>query len=484
MSLTRQVAHNMIYQIAGKIISTILGLAALAMMTRYLGQEGFGGYTTIIAFLQFFGILVDFGLTLTTVQMISEPGADANKITSNIFTLRFFSALIFLGLAPIMVLFFPYSAALKIGVALTTLSFLFIALNQVLIGLFQKNLRMERAAIAEGAGRLVLIVGIAATVYLGSGLLSIMLAVVLGSAVNFLFNFLFSLKYVRIKFKFDFDIWKEIFRRSWPIGLSIAFNLIYLKADVIILSLARSQAEVGLYGASYRVLDVLTTFPMMFAGLLLPTLTAAWAEKNLEKFRRVIQKSFDFLAMIVIPVIFGTYFLGERLMNAVAGGEFALSGTILKILILAAGAIFVGTLFGHVIVAVQKQRVMIWGYAAVALVSLLGYIIFIPRYSFWAAAWVTVFSEGAVALLTFFIVYRTTRVVPSGKIFLKSLFASLIMSATIFFLINLNLLALIIIGAIIYFGVLYLLRGYNRETVTEIFSARGVSAFGKKPRGE
>ncbi len=41
-SFARRIAHNMIYQVAGKILSTILGLIALAMMTRYLGQEGFG----------------------------------------------------------------------------------------------------------------------------------------------------------------------------------------------------------------------------------------------------------------------------------------------------------------------------------------------------------------------------------------------------------------------------------------------------------
>jgi len=471
-SLTRRVAHNMLYQVAGKILSTVLGLAALGMMTRYLGQDGYGGYTTIIAFLQFFGILVDFGLTLTTVQMISEPNADADKITSNIFTLRFFSAIIFLGLAPILVLFFPYSATLKIGVAVTTFSFLFIALNQVLIGLFQKNLRMEKVAIAENAGRVVLVAGIAATIYFQAGLLSMLLAVILGSATNFLLNFLFSLKYARIRFKFDFKIWKEIFNRSWPIGLSIAFNLIYLKADVIVLSLMRSQAEVGLYGASYRVLDVLTTLPMMFAGLILPVLTASWAEKNLERFKRIIQKSFDFLVMIIVPIIFGVYFVGERVMSFVAGNDFALSGTILKILILAAGAIFAGTLFGHVIVAVRKQKQMIWGYASVALISLAGYIVFIPTYGYWAAAWVTVFSEGAIALLTFFVVWKNTAVVPGGVNFLKTILASLAMSLFLYFFPALNLLLLIVSGATIYLIILYFLGGYSKETVTEIFKLK------------
>ncbi len=473
MSLTRQVAHNMIYQVAGKLLSTVFGLLALGIMTRYLGQEGFGGYTTIVAFLQFFGIMVDFGLTLTTVQMISEPGADENKITGNIFTLRFFSALIFLGLAPLVVLFFPYSHTLKIGVTITTFSFLFIALNQVLVGLFQKHLSMWKVAVSENVGRVVLLAGIALVVFFNLNLVAVMAAVVLGSAANFIINFIFSLKYVRIKFVFDWQVWKEIYRRSWPIGLSIAFNLIYLKADTIILSLSQNQSSVGLYGASYRVLDVLTTFPMMFAGLILPVLTATWAEGNLERFRRIAQKSFDFLIMIIVPAIFGTLFLGERLMKLVAGDDFALSGTILKILILAAGAIFLGTLFGHMVVAVKKQRVMIWGYAVVAVVSLLGYVILIPRYTYWAASWITVFSEGAIALLTFFVVWKTTGIVLSGKILLKTAIASLAMSAILYFLAAANLLFLIALGAAVYFATLYLLRGYSKETITEILKLSG-----------
>lgn len=472
MSLTRQVAHNMIYQVGGKILSTILGLAALAMMTRYLGQDGYGGYTTIISFLQFFGILVDFGLTLTTVQMISEPNANINKITSNIFTLRFFSAIIFLGLAPLVVLFFPYDATLKIGVAITAFSFLFIALNQVLIGLFQKNLRMEKVVIAENLGRVVLVAGIAVVTYLGAGLLAVLLIVILGSFANFLINFIFSLKYVKIKFVFDWPIWKEIYRRSWPIGLSIIFNLVYLKADVIILSLFQSQATVGLYGASYRVLDVLTTIPMMFTGLVLPILTASWAEKNLERFSRLVKKSFDFLMIIIVPIIFGAIMLGERIMSAVAGSDFYLSGTILKILILAAGAIFVGTLFGHVIVAIQKQKQMIWAYATVAIISLLAYIILIPRYSFWAAAWITVCSEGAIALVSFLVVFKNTHLYPSGIVLGKAILASLLMSAAIYFLIGMNLLFLILLGATIYFAILYLLRGFSKETVLEIIKLK------------
>lgn len=44
----------------------------------------------------------------------------------------------------------------------------------------------------------------------------------------------------------------------------------YLKTDTLILSLIKSPEEVGLYGAAYRIIDVPTTLPYMFAGIILP----------------------------------------------------------------------------------------------------------------------------------------------------------------------------------------------------------------------
>ena len=108
MNLTRKVAHNTFIQIVGKIISTFLGLLAIALITRYLGRDGFGEYTTVITFLTFFAVAADFGLTLVTVQMISGHDAEENKILNNLFGLRLVSALLFLLLAPLTISFFPY----------------------------------------------------------------------------------------------------------------------------------------------------------------------------------------------------------------------------------------------------------------------------------------------------------------------------------------------------------------------------------------
>lgn len=472
MSLKRKVAQNTIVQIVGKFVTTLLGVFALLLMTRYLGPEGFGQYTTISSFLMFFGILVDFGLTLVTAQMLAEPNIDTDKTISNLFTVRFFSALIFLGLAPLLVFFFPYPQIVKTGVAIATFSFFLISLNQILVGLFQKKLRMDKVVIAEIIGRSTLLALIIIIIMEKRDLLAIVSVVVVSSIINFSILFLFSFKYAKIIFAFDFKIWKKIFHKSWPLAFGIAFNLIYFKADTIILSIYRSQTEVGLYGAPYRVLEVALSVPTMFMGIILPIIANFWLVKNFTNFEKVLKMSFDFLMILAVPMVIGTLILAKPLIVLIAGPSFSPSGDILKILILATGIIFAGTFFGHIIVAIEKQKQMIWAYFLTAMLSLIGYLIFIPRYSYFGAAWVTVFSESLIALIGFWVVWRATKIKFSLLIFGKTLLSGFIMAVFIYFFNGLNFFLLILGGGFIYFSSLYLLKGFSKEMILEIIKIK------------
>ena len=237
--------------------------------------------------------------------MISQPQADQATLLNNLFSLRLISAVIFLGLTPLIVFFFPYEPIIKIGVAITSLSFFFIALNQILVGFFQKNLTMTVVSAAEVISRTILLGGIILTAWLNLGLLTIMVATVLSSAVSFIMHYWFARRFIKIKWQIDLTVWREIIKKSWPLGLTIAFNLIYLRADILILSLLKSQNEVGLYGAAYKIIDVLTSLPFMFAGLILPILSLAYASSDTKQFNKVLQKSLDVMFLLAIPLIIG-----------------------------------------------------------------------------------------------------------------------------------------------------------------------------------
>lgn len=473
MNLSTKVAYNTIIQVVSKAIATALGLVAIAMITRYLGKTGFGEYTAAITFLSYFGILADLGLTLVTVQLISKKGADQDKILGNLLALRLVSAVVLLGLAPLVVLLFPYSTDVKMSVAVASLSFLFIALNQILVGLYQKHLRMDKVSIAEVTSRVVLVAGTYLALRIDSGLVGIMLATVVSSAVNFLIHFLYSLSFARIRLRFDFAYWGEIMSRSWPLAVTITLNLIYLKTDILLLSVLKRPsdigiiAEVGIYGAAYKVIDVLITFPFMFAGIILPILTALWSRNDKDSFKTVLQKSFNVMVILAIPLIVGTQFVASEIMALIAGEEFYISGPILQVLIGAAGLIFLGNMFAHAIIAIDKQRKIILAYSITAVTSVVGYLVFIPRFSYFGAAWMTIYSEFVVAFVSAWLVWKYTRFLPNFDVLLKSLLASLGMALFIvmFKKTDINILYSIPAGSIIYFILLYSLKGFTKKDI-------------------
>lgn len=483
MNLSYKVAHNTIIQMIGKIISTILGLLSLALITRYLGQDGFGEYTTIITFLSIFAVLADFGLTLVTVQMISGVKEDQqeNKILNNLFSFRLLSILTVLIITPLVLWFMPYSSTIKLGVLITAPYFIFPALSQIIIGLFQKKLSMNRAVLAEVISRTVLIIGIFAVWKLKLGLNGILFTTVLSGFVSFLFHYLLAKKFVKLKLAWDFKLWKDILTRSWPLAITIILNLIYLRTDIVFLSLLKSSSEVGLYGAAYRVVDVLTTLPFMFAGLILPILTVAWLENNRTQFNNVLQKSFDFMAIIALPLIAGGLLLSEPIMTAIAGAAFKDSGDILKLLIVAVVAIFLGTMFSHAVIALNKQKKLIGFYFFTSLSSLLAYFILIPKFSYFGAASVTIYSETLIAIFSAYCVYKYSHFLPNLKIVLKSMMASIIMGGFIWFWpskFQINLLGLIltiILATFIYFLALFIIGGIKIQDLKILFKKKSTT---------
>lgn len=476
MSLHRKIFNNTLVQTIGKITSTGLNLIAFALMTRELGQNGFGEYTTVITFLSFFAIIADLGLTLVTVQMINSDKNNENKILGNLFGLRLVSALLFIGLAPIIVLLFDYSNGIKLGVLIAAASFFFTALNQIMVGLFQSRLKMDRVAWAEIISRFILIIAVILTIKNKWGLNGMLMATSMASLGSFLLHFYFAKKFARIKPLFNISWWIKIINLSWPLAITIAFNLIYLRADTLILSLMKTPAEVGLYGAAYKIIDVLSSLPFMFAGIILPLLVLAWQKKDLLKFKKILQGSFDVLALIAIPIVIGTQFLADDIIILIAGPSFIAAGMILKILILAVAAIFLGNMMSHAIVAIGAQKKVIWIYVFTSITSLLAYLLLIPRFSYFGAAAVTIYSEASIAILSTIFIYKKLHIKINLIALSKSLAASLLMGLILWLIPSnlyknfLGLSVTILLAIISYTSFLWIFRAFRKEDMKLILN--------------
>ena len=471
MSHTKALAWNTGVQILGKAVSTAIGVVIVSLMTRHLGDIGFGMYSTANAFFQIFAIMLDLGLNVMLVQMLGERAGDTayeNRAISATFTLRILSALVLLGIAPIIGLALPYPLELKLALFAIWGSFFVTALNQIVIGVQQRHLKMQIVAISEVVGRIVLLVGLLLSITMHWGLIPIVLIVSIGSTINFLINIIVAKRYASFAWNWDPEFWRILIKRSWPIGVSILFNLIYFKADTLILSLVRPFQEVGVYSVAYRVLEILTTLPFMYTGVLLPLLARAWTDKNKTHFQSLLSNSYIAMFLLVAPIMGSIYILGPRVLTLIAGPDFAASSAILNILLIAVGLIFLGTVSSHAIVALDAQRKMMPVYIIVAILTLIGYVAFIPTYGMWAAAWLTVFSEGLVALASTIISIRRSDTKISWMPLFKIAVVTVIMTLSIQAVKHAWLPIPIAIGSLVYIGLILASGAVSKETLKEV----------------
>ncbi|MFA6132091.1 MAG: flippase [Patescibacteria group bacterium] len=463
----KKVATNYLVQMAGKGFSMLAGLLVVALLTRYLSEEDWAAYVTATTFLSFFAVFVDFGLTLTLTQMISAVGADEKKIVGSIMGIRLASGFVFYSLSAVVITLLPYSDTTKAGVAAGAAAFFFMSAAGSMIGLFQKHLAMRRYVIAELASRALYLLLTFLCVVFGLGLVPILLAMGAANGFWLLFVAVAARPFTVIRPQFNLTVWKDAFTRSAPIAISTIFNLIYLRGDVLILAWVRPD-DVGQYGTAYKVVDVMTAFPTMFMGLLLPQLAIAWSEKNKEVFKNILQKAFNIFSIVVIPLFFGAQIVAVPLTELIAGERYATAGLVLQVLVFAIICVFISTLYGHTIVALHKQKFMTWGYALTAVIAIIGYVVFIPRYGMWGAAWVTCFSEFLIAALTFIVVSRVSRTLPNLLIAAKATLAGLIMYLILLVLPTWPVIITICFGAAIYSIVLVAIGGINMKDIKSL----------------
>lgn len=462
MSIARALATNTAAQVAGKVVSIAIGVAVVAILTRLLGVEGFGKYATANAFLGVFAILLDLGTNVLLVQMLGEHKGDEKeerRIVSAFFTLRTIASLVILTVAVGIAWIIPsYDGDIRLAIAALWFSFFFTVLNQIMVGVHQRHLKMNVVAIAEVAGRLVLLAGVLIAAWQGWGLIPIVLIVSLGGFVNFLINIIVAHRRTPFTWHIDWNFWKRIVKRAWPIGISILASLVYFRADMLIIGWFRPQTEVGIYAAAYRILEILVTLPFLYAGVLLPLIASAWKEKRKEQFRAFIQNSFNAMALVTIPLMVGTQAVATQVMVLIGSNEFAASGGILQILIVATGAIFLATTFSHAVIALDAQKDMIPWYLWTAGLTAIGYVLFIPPYGIWAAAWLTLGSELVVLAGNIIVVRRRADLSLSWIIPGRALLASLVMLLVVVAITPFSWPLAVLAGIVTYVGLAFLVK--------------------------
>lgn len=470
-SIPRKIAYNVIISSIAKVLSTASALVAIGFITRYLGTDGFGKYTTALAFLSLFAALGDWGLNQTSTREISSPGADEKKIIGNVVGLRLFITIAILILSPVIVYFLPYDTDIKTAIIIISFSYVFSSYYQILNGLFQKRILMNQVTLSELAGKLVQVTLIIVAIKFDLGFYFIIASLSASMLINFALVHLLCRRFIHFRIQFDFEYWKKFLRQSYPIGLGAIVTFIYFKADSILLSLMKSPEDVGIYGAAYKVVENMTFFPAMIVGLTMPLLSLN-IQENRQKFDYILNKNFKVFLVLVIPLLIGVTFLADGIMGVIAGQDFAASANVLRICVFALAFIFFGNLFNNVLIAARLQKYFLGILVICAVFNITSNLIFIPQYSYYATATTSVFTELLVAVLSAFVIYKKIKFVPKVNRFFSLLLSGALMAVYLYLMKDQNMYLQIISSALIYFGCLVLFKVISKDEILSLISKK------------
>ena len=473
MSTVKKIAYNTFIQMIGRVFSILFGVLTIGIVTRHLGVGGFGMYTKVFTFFQIFGVILDLGLYNVTLKLIShEDDKNSETIINKILTLRLLLNLFFL-IVPFFCLLLNYELIVKQSIFILSGIFLFSNLAQIFSVLFQKKLDTGPIILSEVISRILYFIFVFIAYKLDLGLTYVIVANVISSTVGFFIIYFATKKYIKMKLIFDKAFFKEALKMSWPFALSIIFNLIYFRADTFLLTILKSNEDVGIYSAAYKVLEIYIGIPAILVSLILPILDQSYKNRDLEKFNRIIQKIFDFFMMIIFPIIVGGFLLSKDIMALLAGQDFSSAAPILSILTIVMGIITMSAIYTNTVIAVNEQKRMTLVYLIAAILSIILYGIFIPIYSYSLIPYLKIIIEGFVLISAFILTQKNIKKMPSLKSFPKILIASLFMGIGIYLLkvkLDSNIFLTLPSAVLIYFSVLFSIGGIDKEIVKELLN--------------
>lgn len=410
--LAGKIIKNTLSQGAGKGFALAFSLATTAILTRHLGVSGFGVYTFATVFVVFAAAMSDWGTNLIGVREAVKKGVDKNDFFSSLALIRILFATTALLVVNLVVRLNPVWDDKIIPVTIASIAIWFLSLRVSFAMIFHAILRLEFSALMEIVYSVSFFLLASALVLKAVDVNTILGAWVLATGLAALSGYLIVRKFIQLKKTIKWKTIAPVLKESIPMGALLLVFSIYNRVDTLILEHFHGSSAVGIYGLSYRVYENLVLGAAYFMNTLLPVFSAA-SLQNPKKIYSLFQKAFDVLVIFGMAIALLFFFFAPFVINLLGGGEFQASIPLLRVLLVALLITYLNHLTGYSLVAFRKQKASLYIAVVALTLNVVLNLMFIPKFSFYAAAWITVATEGFVFLATMLVVKRTINYLPT-----------------------------------------------------------------------
>ena len=372
------------------------------MLTRYLGAKGYGQLSFSLSFAGLFIVIADFGISTITTRNMAIDKSIFKKYLENIFVLKFLLALLTIFLSMIVLSYMKKPDYVLIIVFISILHLIISSYNEFISSVLRAFEKMKYISISIFIRSTSLFSLLSIFMFFELGINYIVFAYVIAASFSFVY-LIHSVRKNINKFSFDYDFNFNflLLKKASPFALSMAFSVIYLSIDSVLISYFIGDIELGYYSLGYGLTIVFYIIPSTLSNIYFPRLSIYFKSDKL-KLKSLFNKLLMKLFLVAVPLVSLLYFIAPEFFLLFYGNEFNNSVAIFQFFLIALLFKFFAFPYGFLLLATNKENLRLLIQGISALFNLFANLILIPRYGIFGAAISTILSEFIILILYFF----------------------------------------------------------------------------------
>jgi O-antigen/teichoic acid export membrane protein len=390
----------------------VLGWGGTVLIARSLSLHQFGRFTLIFTLLGLMSVVTDMGIGRIAVRgMLGQAEHDASHFASSYITLRSILGLVGYGLVLLIGLLLGFSGDMLAATAVAGVVVVLATPSAALDVVFQSRLTLGTVSVAGVIGLTAQFALTAALAAAGGTLLLFVIPAVLCEVVILAWKIPRAHRLVPLRFAVDRAIWVQLLREAVPLTLGYGLATVYYRVDAVMLSRLDTFESVGIYGVSYKFVDILHFAATAVTVPLLTVLVRSWPG-DMPAFRDAVRRSAMLVGLIGGFASVGLIGFPGPITTLLYGKDYAVGQHATQVLIVAQVLTLFSSLALTCLVSVERHRI----YPLVMLVGLVlnisANLVLIPRLSYEGAAAATLGSEVVVLTLLLVLLSRVTEIRP------------------------------------------------------------------------
>ncbi|MDX1614657.1 MAG: oligosaccharide flippase family protein [Candidatus Promineifilaceae bacterium] len=470
LSDSGSIAKNSLAPMALNLFNRAIDFAFAAFYLRVLGPEDAGKYATAIIIAGWFEIVSNFGLNTLIIREVSRERDQASRYLLNTTVLRLGTAI--MAAVPILIYLQGIRAAgnpldldTTMAILLIMVGMLFSGMGQGLAGLYYAYEQAEfPAAVTTVTTILKVGFGVSALL-LGFGFVGLAAVSIIVNVITLVLLGASALRQFHLKgpWELDFGLQRHMLSASYPLMLNHLFAVIFFQVDVPLMRQFNGETTVGWYNSAYKWVNAFNVIPSFFTFALFPVITRQ-VQSSLADARRTFRLSLKLMLVVAFPLATLTTLLAPVMIGVLGGREFLPHGAVaLQLMIWSIPIGWMNSVTNYVLIALGREKKLTTAFVAGLSFNLVLNLLLLPRYSYLAAAVITILSE--LMLLFFFAAFLRPAMpqVRWSRIVLRPLAITALMLVTVTVAAQVHL-ALAVAAAIPAFGLgLLLLPPFSRD---------------------